>query len=137
MDPLAGVVGACVIASSAYGLIRSTAAIPLDMNPDRTGRLRQAIESQGDRPHLWRLGPGRLRGIVSVVTKQPVTSDYYRSRLARLGSLSHLTVGVKVSPWPARPRRRSAKLPVSDGGFFGEVRRLQASTRGAWHLDGS
>jgi Co/Zn/Cd efflux system component len=58
MDPLAGVVGACVIASSAYGLIRSTAAILLDMNPDRAGRLRQAIESQGDRPHLWRLGPG-------------------------------------------------------------------------------
>ncbi len=35
MDPLAGIVGACVIASWSYGLIRDTGAILLDMNPDR------------------------------------------------------------------------------------------------------
>jgi cation diffusion facilitator family transporter len=103
MDPLAGIVGACVIASWAYGLIRNTAAILLDMNPDRdmAGRLRQAIESQGDQLadlHLWRLGPGHLGAIVSVVTKQHRDPDYYRARLARFRSLSHLTVEVKVSP---------------------------------------
>jgi cation diffusion facilitator family transporter len=103
MDPLAGIVGACVIASWSYGLIRSTSAILLDMNPDRDmeGRLRQAIESQGDQLadlHLWRLGPGHLGAIVSVVTKQHRNPDYYRARLARFRSLSHLTVEVKVSP---------------------------------------
>jgi cation diffusion facilitator family transporter len=103
MDPLAGIVGACVIASWAYGLIRNTAAILLDMNPDRdmAGRLRQAIESQGDQLadlHLWRLGPGHLGAIISVVTKQHRDPDYYRARLARFRSLSHLTVEVKVSP---------------------------------------
>ena len=36
MDPLAGIVGACVIGSWSYGLIRDTGAILLDMNPDRT-----------------------------------------------------------------------------------------------------
>jgi hypothetical protein len=48
--PLGSIVGACVIATWACGLIRSTAAIRLDMNPDRdlAGRLRQAIESQGN-----------------------------------------------------------------------------------------
>ena len=35
MDPLAGIVGAVVIASWSYGLIRDTGAILLDMNPDR------------------------------------------------------------------------------------------------------
>jgi len=35
MDPLAGIIGACVIASWSYGLIRDTGAILLDMNPDR------------------------------------------------------------------------------------------------------
>jgi cation diffusion facilitator family transporter len=35
MDPLAGLVGACVIACWSYGLIRDTGAILLDMNPDR------------------------------------------------------------------------------------------------------
>jgi cation diffusion facilitator family transporter len=102
MDPLAGIVGAGVIASWAYGLIRNTSAILLDMSPDRDmeGRLRQAIESQGDQLadlHLWRLGPGHLGAIVSVVTTQHRDPDYYRARLARFRSLSHLTVEVKVA----------------------------------------
>jgi cation diffusion facilitator family transporter len=103
MDPLAGIIGACVIASWAYGLIRNTAAILLDMNPDRDmeGRLRATIESEGDQLadlHLWRLGPGHLGAIISVVTKQHRDPDYYRARLARFRSLSHLTVEVKVAP---------------------------------------
>jgi cation diffusion facilitator family transporter len=103
MDPLAGILGAGVIASWSYGLVRDTSAILLDMNPDRdmAGRVRQAIESQGDQLadlHLWRLGPGHLGAIVSVVTKQHRDPDYYRARLARFRSLSHLTVEVKVSP---------------------------------------
>ena len=103
MDPLAGIVGACVIASWAYGLIRSTGAILLDMSPDREmeQRLRQAIEGEGDRLadlHLWRLGPGHLGAIVSVVTAQRRDPDYYRARLARFRALSHLTVEVKVAP---------------------------------------
>ena len=99
MDPLAGIIGACVIASWAYGLIRDTGAILLDMNPDRTmaGKLRHAVEGEGDQLadlHLWRLGPGHLGAIVSVVTAQPREANYYRSRLARFPSLSHLTVEV-------------------------------------------
>ncbi len=45
MDPLAGIIGACVIASWPYGLIRDTGAILLDMNPDRSmaSKLRQAV----------------------------------------------------------------------------------------------
>jgi cation diffusion facilitator family transporter len=69
MDPLAGLVGACVIASWSYGLIRDTGAILLDMNPDRhmAEHLREAIESDGDKLadlHLWRLGPGHLGAIL-------------------------------------------------------------------------
>jgi cation diffusion facilitator family transporter len=102
MDPVAGIIGACVIASWAYGLIRNTGAILLDMNPDRDmeRRLRAAIESDGDQLadlHLWRLGPGHLGAIVSVVTAQHRDPDYYRDRLARFRSLSHLTVEVKVA----------------------------------------
>ena len=97
MDPLAGIIGACVIASWSYGLIRDTGAILLDMNPDRTmaGNLRHAVEGEGDQLadlHLWRLGPGHVGAIVSVVTAQPREANYYKSRLARFPSLSHLTV---------------------------------------------
>jgi cation diffusion facilitator family transporter len=99
MDPLAGIIGACVIASWSYGLIRDTGAILLDMNPDRSmaSKLRQAVESEGDQLadlHLWRLGPGHLGAIVSVVTTQAREANYYKSRLARFTSLSHLTVEV-------------------------------------------
>ena len=48
MDPLAGIVGACVIASWSYGLIRDTGAILLDMNPDRDARRRSV--RQASRP---------------------------------------------------------------------------------------
>jgi Co/Zn/Cd efflux system component len=99
MDPLAGIIGACVIASWSYGLIHDTGVILLDMNPDRSmaSKLRQAVEGDGDQLadlHLWRLGPGHLGAIVSVVTAKPREAEYYRSRLARFTSLSHLTVEV-------------------------------------------
>jgi cation diffusion facilitator family transporter len=99
MDPLAGIVGACVIASWSYGLIRDTGAILLDMNPDPrlADQLRQAIEVDGDRLddlHLWRVGPGHLAAIVSVVTRNPHEPSYYRDRLSRFKILSHLTVEV-------------------------------------------
>ena len=103
MDPLAGIVGACVIASWSYGLIRDTGAILLDRNPDEcmAEKLRQVIEMEGDEVadlHLWRLGPGHLGAIVSVVTEQQRGSAYYRNRLAGFSSLSHLTIEVQQRP---------------------------------------
>ncbi|MBN9564283.1 MAG: CDF family Co(II)/Ni(II) efflux transporter DmeF [Alphaproteobacteria bacterium] len=102
MDPLAGFVGAFVIASWSYGLIRDTGAILLDMDPDRrvTEAVRQAVEDAGDRLidlHVWRLGPGHLGAILSVVTRQPRGPQFYRDRLARFQSLSHVTVEVDRS----------------------------------------
>ena len=45
--------------------------------------------------HLWRLGPGHLGAIVSVVTRSQRREDYYRGRMARFRSLSHLTIEVR------------------------------------------
>ncbi len=99
MDPVVGLVGAAVIAAWSYGLIRDTGAILLDMDPDRamSGRLRAAVEGAGDRVadlHLWRLGPGHLGAIVSVVTSEARDAGYYRALLGTAGGLSHLTVEV-------------------------------------------
>jgi len=100
-DPLAGIVGAVVIASWALTLIRDTSAILLDMNPDRamTENLRVCIESDGDRLadlHLWRLGPGHLGAIVSVVTRNGRNEAFYREKLQKFKSLSHLTIEVRA-----------------------------------------
>jgi cation diffusion facilitator family transporter len=100
MDPAVGLVGALVIASWSAGLIRDTGAVLLDMNPDRAmaDNLRRAIESDGDRVadlHLWRLGPGHLGAVVSVVTPTERGEADYRAKLARFRSLSHLTIEVR------------------------------------------
>jgi cation diffusion facilitator family transporter len=100
MDPLAGIIGACVIASWSYGLIRDTSAILLDRIPDRglAKELRTTIESDGSKLadlHLWRLGPGHLGAILSVCPTEPRNPDYYRMKLARYRSLSHVTIEIQ------------------------------------------
>jgi len=100
MDPVMGIVGTLVIANWSFGLIRDTGAILLDMLPDRqmAAKIRTEIESDGDRLtdfHLWRLGPGHLGAIVSVTTQQNRGTEFYRERLSRFGTLSHVTVEVR------------------------------------------
>lgn len=100
MDPLAGIIGACVIASWSFGLIRDTGAILLDVNPDRrmADNLKRSIENEGDQLldlHLWRLGPGHLGAILCVATATQREENYYRSRVARFRSVSHLTIEIR------------------------------------------
>jgi cation diffusion facilitator family transporter len=99
MDPLAGIVGALVIASWSFGLIRDTAGVLLDMNPDQAleESIYGTVEAQGDRLtdlHLWRLGPGHLGAIVAVETRQVRDPQFYREKLSHLGTLSHVTIEV-------------------------------------------
>ena len=100
MDPLAGLIGAMVIANWSVGLLRDTGGILLDRTPDlrMAERVRQLIESDGDQVidlHLWRLGPGHLGAIVSVATTGRREAAHYRQRLATLADLSHVTVEVQ------------------------------------------
>lgn len=106
MDALAGVVGACVIAGWSYGLIRDTAAILLDRVPDpRLARdIRATLEADGSTLvdlHLWRLGPGHLGAIVSVVSREPRCVAYFRAKLTRFPALSHVTIEASERPTAA------------------------------------
>ncbi len=100
MDPLAGMIGAAVIVSWSWTLIRDTGAVLLDMAPDRhtVQSIRRAIETAGDRLtdlHVWRLGPGHLGVIVAVATDAPHDAAFYRARLADMPALSHVTIEVQ------------------------------------------
>jgi len=100
MDPLAGLIGALVIANWSFGLLRDTGGILLDRTPDTrmAEKVRSIIESEGDQVtdlHLWRLGPGHLGAIVSIATTQAREPAHYRQRLARFADLSHVTVEVQ------------------------------------------
>ncbi|WP_186196686.1 CDF family Co(II)/Ni(II) efflux transporter DmeF [Burkholderia gladioli] len=104
MDPLAGVIGALVIANWSWGLIRDTGGILLDMDPGQrmAENVRHVIEDQGDTVldlHVWRVGPGHMSAIVSVATREARRDPgFYRSALARFQDLSHLTIEVNAAP---------------------------------------
>ena len=100
MDPLAGFIGALVIANWSVGLLRDTGGILLDRTPDprMAEKVRTLIEAEGDQVtdlHLWRLGPGHLGAIVCVATTGEHEAAHYRQRLARFADLSHVTVEVQ------------------------------------------
>ncbi|KVL40314.1 CDF family Co(II)/Ni(II) efflux transporter DmeF [Burkholderia sp. MSMB1835] len=100
MDPLAGIVGALVIANWAYGLIRDTGGVLLDVNVDRklTDNVRRAIEALGDQVndlHVWRVGPGHMSAIVSVESGDAARdARFYHALVARFDGMSHVTVEV-------------------------------------------
>jgi cation diffusion facilitator family transporter len=99
LDPLAALIGAAVIASWSYQLIRDTGAVLLDVNPDAelSDKLRASIERAGDTLtdlHLWRLGPGHLGAILSISSVQGRDCAYYRRAVSDVAQFSHLTIEV-------------------------------------------
>ena len=99
MDPAIGIVGALVIAHWSIGLMRASGAVLLDTVPDArlAGEIRRRLETGDDRLadlHLWRLGPGHIGVIASVVSDAPQAPDAYKARLSDLHGLSHVTVEV-------------------------------------------
>ena len=110
LDPAVGVIGAFVIASWAYGLVRDSGMVLLDAeaDPERAGEIRRLIESDmGARVadlHLWRLGPGHHGLIVSLVSPDEATAESVKAQLrARHPDLSHVTVEVAVCADCATP----------------------------------
>jgi cation diffusion facilitator family transporter len=104
-DPAVGIIGSLVIASWAYGLIRASGAVLLDVNADNDleETIRSRIESKGDRVtdlHLWQIGPGHRAAVISVVSDHPLPPATYKRRLGGLRGLSHITVEVETCPDP-------------------------------------
>jgi Co/Zn/Cd efflux system component len=88
-----------VIAHWSLGLLRSSGAVLLDMVPDTrlAARLKRRLEQRSDKVtdlHLWRLGPGHLGVVASIVSEVPQAPEVYKARLAEFAGLSHVTVEV-------------------------------------------
>jgi cation diffusion facilitator family transporter len=103
MDPIMGLLATIVILSWSWTLIHSAGAILLDACPDpgMVRKIAARIEQKGDRIsdlHLWRVGPGHLAAVISVVSDDPRTPRQYKKRLAGLTGLSHVTVEVERCP---------------------------------------
>jgi cation diffusion facilitator family transporter len=104
-DPAVGIVGSLVIASWAYGLIRDSGAVLLDVSVDKNleAVIRDRLETKGDKVtdlHLWQVGPGHRAAVISVVSDNPLPPATYKRRLGGLRGLSHVTVEVEVCSHP-------------------------------------
>jgi cation diffusion facilitator family transporter len=100
-DPAVGIVGSLVIASWAYGLMRDSGAVLLDVSADKTLEtvIRDRLETKGDRVtdlHLWQVGPGHRAAVISIVSDDPLPPATYKRRLRGLRGLSHVTVEVEM-----------------------------------------
>jgi len=88
MDPLMGIVGACVIVNWALGLLHRSGNVLLDIGDDKEleTEVRTAIASDGNSKisdlHLWQVGAGHWAAIVSLVTSTPREPEYYKALLA-------------------------------------------------------
>ena len=103
LDPLVGIIGAGVIASWAYGLVRDSGMVLLDAeaNPKLANDIRRIIEKDlGARVadlHLWRVGPGHQSLIVSLVCPDDISSEQVKVALRKHHpDLSHVTVEIAV-----------------------------------------
>jgi cation diffusion facilitator family transporter len=103
IDPVMGLVATVVILSWSWTLIRSAGAVLLDVCPDPTlaRKISSRLEQGSDRVsdlHLWRLGPGHLAAVVSLITHSPRPTEQYKERLLGLTGLSHVTIEVIRCP---------------------------------------
>jgi cation diffusion facilitator family transporter len=103
LDPMMGLIGAAVILSWSWTLVRKAGAVLVDAAP--VARLiedvRAHLEIGSDRVsdlHVWRLGPGHLGVIAAIVSDRPLPPDVYKRRLAGFPSLAHLTIEVNACP---------------------------------------
>jgi cation diffusion facilitator family transporter len=104
MDPVMGILGALVIANWSWGLVRRAGAVLLDLQAE-AGLVREItrrLEAEGDDRiadlHLWRVGPGHNAAVVSLVSDRPEAPAFYKTRLAGLAGLSHVTIEVQPCP---------------------------------------
>ena len=104
MDPVMGMVGALVIANWSWSLVRSAGAVLLDLQaePRLAREIARRLEAGSDDRiadlHIWRVGPGHNAAVVSLVSDRPEAPAAYKTRLAGLAGLSHVTIEVQHCP---------------------------------------
>lgn len=101
LDPLMGIVGAVLVSVWACGLIRQSSRVLLDAQMDApvTAEIRAAIASSPLPAelldlHLWQVGQGKYACLLSLLTTEEGSADYFKRRLAEHEELVHITVEV-------------------------------------------
>lgn len=104
LDAAVALVGAAVIGQWSLGVLKGSARALVDAtaDPDLAGRVRAAIESDGDATvadlHVWQVGSHAWSAALAVVADEPQAAASYRERLAAIPVLRHVTVEVHRCP---------------------------------------
>ncbi len=100
LDAVMGIVGAIVILSWAWGLVRETSPLLLDqaMDSHYQQAVKDTLEEDGECKvsdlHIWRISPSHHAAIVVLVTRHPKSPSYYKSLLAEFAHLDHITIEI-------------------------------------------
>lgn len=101
LDPLMGIVGAGLVATWAYGLLRDTGRVLLDAEMDApvVAEIHEVIEASPIKAeitdlHVWRVGKGKYACILSLAVTEVVEPDYFRRQISIHEELVHVTVEV-------------------------------------------
>lgn len=99
MDPMMGIIGAVLVGKWSWGLLKTTSAILLDQQGSLKAReeIAEAIEDDHTRVvdlHLWSVGPNIYSLMVSIVAREPLSANTYKSMLPRHLTLDHVTIEV-------------------------------------------
>ncbi|MBG6672747.1 CDF family iron/cobalt efflux transporter AitP [Pseudomonas aeruginosa] len=101
LDPLMGIVSAVLVSVWACGLIRQSSRVLLDAQMDApvAAEIRAAIASSPLPAelldlHLWQVGQGKYACLLSLLTTEEGSADYFKRRLAEHEELVHITVEV-------------------------------------------
>lgn len=104
LDPVMGIVGSVLVALWAYGLILQTGRILLDAHMDDpvVEEIREVIEESPIKAtitdlHVWHVGKGKYSVILSLLSDEEVSPEYFKERLGIHEELAHITVEINRS----------------------------------------
>jgi cation diffusion facilitator family transporter len=104
LDPAVALVGALVIGRWSFGVLGAStrALVDATADPRLVCSIRDAIECDGDARvadlHVWQVGGAAWCAAIAVVAGEPLAPAAYRTRLAGIAVLRHVTVEVHRCP---------------------------------------
>ena len=102
LDTVMGFVGALVILSWAWGLIKETSPVLMDQGIDEhyLQAIQDTLEEDGECKvsdiHIWRISPSHYAAIIVLLTQFPKSPSHYKALLTKFVHLDHLTIEVNA-----------------------------------------
>jgi len=101
LDPVMGIVGACLVGRWSFGLLLDTSAVLLDHQASEPIRevIREAIERHDAHRvvdlHVWAIGPGINAAIITIVADSPKQPNDYRRMIPADTNVVHATIEIR------------------------------------------